>query len=110
MITWQLLHFQAPPLTSLRDWECPQRAHAIDQCIRPQKYRVGHRPSSNRAKHICAATEQQQSTDVSVSSLHRAPGAAVEVSHVSKAFGDRKVPLLVFGPFPIFGRCLVQVE
>ena len=110
MTTRLLLHFQASPLTSLRDWRDPQRAHAIDLCIRPQNYRVGQRPSSIRKKHICAATELQQSSDVSTSSLHRAPGAAVEISHVSKAFGDRKVPFLIFCSCFSVGRCLDQVE
>ena len=55
------------------------------------------RPNNDRAKHVCAATELQQSADVSTGSLKdakAAAGVAVEVSHVSMAFGDRQVLLL----------------
>ena len=59
-----------------------------------QKARKRQKLAPFRAKRILATTELQQLGGESSTSLHdsrSAVGAAVEVSHVSMAFGDRQV-------------------
>ncbi len=88
-----LLNCQAPSRTS--DWRQHQQGVCVGICVRR---RIKQRPYRGRAEHVCAALELQQSKDVSIGYSHDAsiaPGAAVEVSHVSMAFGDRQVCLVI---------------
>ena len=89
-----LLNLQAPPRTLVRNWRQPQRSVCAGIGV---GRRIRQRPLSGRTGHACAALELQQSDDVSTGCLQDAavaPGAAVEVSHVSMAFGDRQVCLV----------------
>ena len=94
MSSRQLLNTKASSLTSLRSLREPQRCVSIGACGTPRKRQ---RRFDDRTRHICAAIDLQQSAKVSTDRLQNgqvASGAAVEVSHVSMAFGDRQVLLL----------------
>lgn len=89
-----LLNTQYLRIKPPRDWRNPQHRVRSGTWV---ALRRRQRPYNDRIKHICAATELQEFANVSTGSLQDrevAAGVAVEVSHVSMAFGDRQVLLL----------------
>ena len=97
-----LLNTKILTLSSSRKLREPQRCVSIGTCGAP---RNRQRRIDDRAKHIYAAIDLQQSTNVSTGRLQDG-GAAVEVSHVSMAFGDRRVKILLCFVF----LCLSNLE
>lgn len=91
MYSVQALHVHNVPLVSLTKHLYCGRCLGTNTGRALQRHRAR---CPHRALRVCATTELQKSdigSSFSVQGSSTRAGAAVEVSHVSMAFGDRKV-------------------